>query len=100
MVLGGCAMGVSQWGLKDTWHYPEALLSNETARCLDSRDTKIYIYIHVVSLEYTLNYKGPILCDVKLDPNEKIVPKVKAGSSIHKMLPALTDDEIKSNMTE
>ena len=51
-------------------------------------------------LEYTLNYKGPILCDVKLDPNEKIAPKVKAGSPIHKMLPALTDDEIKSNMTE
>ena len=41
-----------------------------------------------------------MLCDVKLDPNEKIAPKVKAGSPIHKMLPALTDDEIKSNMTE
>ena len=51
-------------------------------------------------IEQTLNYKGPLLCDVKLDPNEKIIPKVKAGSPIHNMLPALSDDEIKSNMIE
>ena len=51
-------------------------------------------------IEQTLNYKGPLLCDVKLDPNEKIIPKVKSGSPIHNMLPALDDDEIKSNMIE
>ena len=49
-------------------------------------------------IEYTLNYKGPILCDVKLHPNEKIIPKVKAGIPIHKMLPALDEEEIQSNM--
>jgi len=49
-------------------------------------------------IEYTLNYKGSLLCDVKLDPNEKIIPKVKAGSPIHKMLPALDEEEIQSNM--
>ena len=49
-------------------------------------------------IEYTLNYKGSLLCDVKLDPNEKIIPKVKAGSPIHKMLPALDEEEVKSNM--
>jgi len=51
-------------------------------------------------IEQTLNYKGPLLCDVKLDPNEKIIPKVKAGSPIHNMLPVLSDDEIQSNMIE
>jgi len=51
-------------------------------------------------IEYVLNYKGPLLCDVKLDPNEKIVPKTKAGNPIHKMLPALDEDEIQSNMIE
>ena len=51
-------------------------------------------------IEQTLNYKGPLLCDVKLDPNAKIIPKVKAGSPIHNMLPVLSDDEIQSNMIE
>ena len=32
--------------------------------------------------------------------NEKIVPKTKAGNPIHKMLPALDEDEIQSNMIE
>ena len=50
-------------------------------------------------IEQALNHKGPLLCDVKLDPNERIVPKVKAGSSLHNMLPALDDEEIKSNMS-
>jgi acetolactate synthase-1/2/3 large subunit len=51
-------------------------------------------------IEYTLNFKGPILCDVKLDSGEKIIPKLKAGSPIHDMLPALEDSEIKSNMVD
>ena len=51
-------------------------------------------------IEYTLNYKGPLLCDVKLDPDEKIIPKVKAGSPLHKMLPSLNEEEIQSNMIE
>ena len=50
-------------------------------------------------IEQALNHKGPLLCDVKLDPNQKIVPKVKAESALHNMLPALDDEEIKSNMS-
>ena len=38
------------------------------------------------------------MCDVKLDPNEKIIPKVKAGSPLHDMLPALDEEELKSNL--
>ncbi|MDC0052027.1 thiamine pyrophosphate-binding protein [bacterium] len=49
-------------------------------------------------IEYTLNFKGPMLCDVKLDPNEQIVPKVKAGSPIHEMIPALDSAEVALNM--
>jgi len=49
-------------------------------------------------IEHILNYKGPIVCDVKLDPNQKIIPKVKSGSPIHDMLPSLDKNEIKSNM--
>ena len=41
-----------------------------------------------------------MLCDVKLAPNEKIVPKTQAGDPIHKMVPTLDEDEIQSNMIE
>ena len=51
-------------------------------------------------IEQTLNSKGPILCDVKLDANEKIIPKTKAGSPLHKMLPELEEKEIQSNIIE
>jgi acetolactate synthase-1/2/3 large subunit len=51
-------------------------------------------------IEITLKSPGPILCDVKLDPNEKIIPKTKAGSPLHKMLPALEEKEIQSNIIE
>ena len=51
-------------------------------------------------IEYTLNKGGPILCEVKLDPNEKIIPKTKAGSPLHKMLPSLEENEIQSNIIE
>ena len=51
-------------------------------------------------IEYMLNNRGPLLCDVKLDSKEKIIPKTKAGSPLHKMLPALDEDEIQSNMIE
>ena len=51
-------------------------------------------------IEKTLGSQGPILCDVKVDENEKIIPKTKAGSPLHKMLPALEEKEIQSNIIE
>ena len=51
-------------------------------------------------ISQTLESQGPILCDVKLDANEKIIPKTKAGSPLHKMLPALDEDEIQANIIE
>ena len=45
-----------------------------------------------------MNCNKPIMCDVKVDPNQKIIPKVKSGSPIHDMLPSLSKDEIQSNM--
>lgn len=45
-----------------------------------------------------LNYKGPIMCEVILDENERIIPKTKAGSPLYDMLPRLSDEEIASNI--
>ncbi len=49
-------------------------------------------------IENTINYQGPIMCDVKLNEDERIIPKVKAGKPLHEMEPPLKESEIKSNM--
>lgn len=49
-------------------------------------------------IKETLGKDTPILCEVKLDPNEKIIPKTKAGSPLHKMLPSLDEEETQSNI--
>ena len=41
-----------------------------------------------------------ILKQVQDNPDEKIIPKVKAGNPLHKMLPPLNEDEIQSNMID
>ena len=46
----------------------------------------------------TINYQGPIMCDVRLNEHERIIPKVKAGKPLHEMEPPLGDLEIKSNL--
>ena len=39
-----------------------------------------------IKLKSILNQKGPIMCQVKVDPNAKIIPKTKPGDPIDKML--------------
>jgi acetolactate synthase-1/2/3 large subunit len=51
-------------------------------------------------IDYVLNYKGPIVCDVQLEQNQQIIPKVKSGSAIHDMLPSITQNEITSSLKD
>ena len=51
-------------------------------------------------IEYVLKFKGPIVCDVQLEHDQKIIPKVKSGSAIHVMLPPLDNKEIISNLKD
>ena len=46
-------------------------------------------------IKYVMNYKKPIMCDVKVDPGARIIPKLKPGSPLHDMLPRLPLDELK-----
>ena len=50
-------------------------------------------------IEYVMSCKKPIMCDVKIDPDARITPKLKPGSPLHDMLPSLpskeVDDQIK-----
>ena len=45
-----------------------------------------------------LKIKGPVICDVQLNPNQQIIPKVKSGRPLYDMLPALDEEEIQSNI--
>ena len=51
-------------------------------------------------IEYVLKFKGPIVCDVQLEHDQQIIPKVKSGSAIHVMLPPLDNKEIISNLKD
>ena len=42
-----------------------------------------------------MNYNKPIMCDVKIDPDARIIPKLKPGSPLHDMLPRLPLNELK-----
>lgn len=45
-------------------------------------------------VKYVLNYKGPIMCNVKINENARIVPKIKAGDPLEDMIPRLAKEKI------
>jgi len=45
-----------------------------------------------------LKIKGPVICDVQLNPNQQIIPKVKSGRPLYDMLPELDEKEMQSNI--
>ena len=49
-------------------------------------------------IEYVMSCNKPIMCDVKVDPNARITPKLKPGSPLHDMLPSLPSDEVKDQI--
>lgn len=49
-------------------------------------------------LKEILNSKVPILCDLKVDEKQKVIPKLEFGRSIHDLSPRLDDEELNSNM--
>ncbi|MDC0533562.1 thiamine pyrophosphate-binding protein [Candidatus Pelagibacter sp.] len=49
-------------------------------------------------LAYVINSKSPILCDVKIDSNQKVVPKIDSGQPIHNMSPRLEKSEVEKIM--
>ena len=45
-------------------------------------------------LKYVMNFKRPIMCNVKINPYARIVPKIKAGDPLEDMIPRLSRVEI------
>ncbi len=49
-------------------------------------------------LRQVLNYKGPVLCDVIVRSNQKLIPKLEFGKPIEDLSPLLPRDEFIKNM--
>lgn len=49
-------------------------------------------------LDHVLKSKKPILCDVKINKNQKVLPKLEFGRPIHDLSPRLSEKEIKHNL--
>ena len=49
-------------------------------------------------LQYVWDYKGPILCNLLIDEEQKLIPKLEFGNPLEDMSPYLTDEQIKNNM--
>ena len=45
-----------------------------------------------------LNYDGPVLCEVMIDNEQKLNPKLEFGNPLEDMFPYMTDDELSNNM--
>ena len=51
-------------------------------------------------IRQVLDFKGPILCNVLLKSNQKIVPKLAFGRPIEDMDPLLSREEFEANMKD
>ena len=49
-------------------------------------------------INYVLKSKKPIVCDVRISENQKVIPKLEFGRPIHDLSPRLSANELKSNM--
>ena len=49
-------------------------------------------------LQYVWDYEGPILCNLLIDEEQKLIPKLEFGNPLEDMSPYLTDEQIKNNM--
>jgi acetolactate synthase-1/2/3 large subunit len=50
-----------------------------------------------VVINKVLNAKEAILCDVKVNENQKVIPKLEFGRPIHDLSPRLSEEELNSN---
>lgn len=53
-----------------------------------------------VKLKRILKSKVPILCNIKIDEDQKVIPKLEFGRAIHDLSPRLTDKELSLEMSK
>ena len=45
-----------------------------------------------------ISYPGPVLCEVMIDVDQKLTPKLEFGNPLEDMSPYMTEDELEENM--
>ena len=49
-------------------------------------------------IDYVLKLKKPVVCEVKVDDKQKVIPKLEFGRAIHDLSPRLKREELELNM--
>ncbi len=49
-------------------------------------------------IKKVLEYDGPIVCSVNIDPSERIIPKLIPGKPLEELAPRLSDEELDAEM--
>lgn len=49
-------------------------------------------------IQEVLRFRGPVICDVTIDNDQKLIPKLEFGKPIEDLSPLLSDAEFESNM--
>ena len=49
-------------------------------------------------IQKVLSHNGPVLCEVMIDVNQKLTPKLEFGNPLEDMSPYMTDSELEKNM--
>ncbi len=71
----------------------------KVAKAYDIETVKIISHKDIdKKIDYVLKSKKPIVCDVLINGNQKVIPKLEFGRPIHDLSPRLTKKEINSNL--
>ena len=72
---------------------------SEVSKAYGIKSVKIDINSDVKhEIKKVLDYPGPILCEVMVDKNQKLNPKLEFGNPLEDMFPYLSDEELSDNM--
>src|SRR3989344_4167296 len=94
---------------QDTWFNSKYIASNPESgvavpnfigisKAYDIKTMEISNHSKLGLVKKVLDYKGPILCDVKVEQHQKIMPKLEFGRSIEDSYPYLKREEFLENM--
>ncbi len=70
----------------------------KTAQAFDLPAVRIENHSQLGLIRQVLETQGPVVCDIMIDPDQKIEPMLKFGSGIEDLNPKLTADEIAAVM--
>ena len=72
---------------------------SEVAKAYDIPSVRVDIDSNLEEeIQKVLSHNGPVLCEVMIDVNQKLTPKLEFGNPLEDMSPYMTDLELEENM--